>query len=148
MVFLDAFGFTGQEAIDMHFLARDAVRTQKSILSRRILENASHETTVRIARAFRAGWPWGFSRIGQYRTVLQVRDNPNDIDSLAWIVTDFLVDPLVYRNIAAWCLPPRLAGEFDGLSVGFLPKPDVGRVPNREPPDINFRTMQIVGEGS
>ena len=103
MIFLDEFGFTGQEATDMHFLARDAVRTQESILSRQILESASHETTVRIARAFRAGWPRGFSKVGQYRTVLDARDQPTNIDSLAWVVTDFLVDPLVYRNVAA-CL--------------------------------------------
>ena len=84
-LFLDEFGFTGQEAIDMHFLARDAARTQKLILSRRILERASHETTIRIARAFRAGWPQGYSKAGQGMIVVLDRDGLVDIDSLAMV---------------------------------------------------------------
>lgn len=135
MIFLDEFGFTGQEATDMHFLARDVVRTQKSILSRQILEDASHETTVRIARAYRAGWLRGFSKVGQYRTILQVRDNPNDIDPLSWIVTDFLVDPLAYRNVAAWCLHHALqdsstAFQFDSCPQKKLPSLE-GRTSSR-----------------
>ena len=123
MIFLDEFGFTGQEATDMHFLARDAVRTQESILSRQILESASHETTVRIARAFRAGWPRGFSKVGQYRTVLDARDQPTNIDSLAWVVTDFLVDPLVYRNVAAWCLHHALQESSTTFQLDSCPSP-------------------------
>ena len=123
MMFLDEFGLTGQEATDMHFLARNAVRTQKSILSRQILESESHETTVRIARAFRAGWLRGFSKAGQYRTVLEVRDHPTNIDSLAWVVTDFLVDPLVYRNIAAWCLHHSLQESSTAFQLDFCPSP-------------------------
>ena len=109
--------------MDMHFLARDAVRTQKSTLSRQILEGASHDTTVRIARAFRAGWLRGFSKVGQYRTILQVRDHPNDIDSLAWIVTEFLVDPLVYRNVATWCLHHALHDSSAAFQLDSCPSP-------------------------
>ena len=123
MIFLDEFGLTEQEAANMHFLARDAVRTQKSILSRQILESASHETTVRIARAFRAGWLRGFSKVGQYRTVLEVRDHPTNIDSLAWVVTDFLVDPLVYRNVAAWCLHHSLQESSTAFQLDYCPSP-------------------------
>ena len=123
MVFLDEFGFTGQEAVEMHFLARDAVRTQKSIRSRRILESASHETTVRIARAFRTGWLRGFSKAGQGMIVSLLRDGSVDIDSLEWLLTDLLVDPLVYRNVAAWCLHHALQESSAAFQLDSCPSP-------------------------
>ena len=123
MISLEEFGLTGKEAIDLRFLARDAVCAQKSILSRQILESASPETTVRIARAFRAGWLQGFSKVGQSTIVLQVRDDLNDIDSLEWLVTDFLVDPLIYRNVAAWCFHLALQESSADFQLDFCPSP-------------------------
>lgn len=123
MIFLEEFGFTGQEATDMHSLAQDAVRTQKSILSRRILERASHETTIRIARAFRTGWPQGFSKAGQGMMVVLHRDGLAEIDSLEWLLTDFLADPLVYRNLAAWCLHLALQESSAAFQLESCPSP-------------------------
>ena len=107
----------------MHCLAREAVRTRKSILSRKILECASRETTVRIARAFRAGWSRGLSKVGQSAIVHRVRDDPDDIDSLEWLLTDFLVDPLVYRHLAAWCLHLALQESSATFQLDFCPSP-------------------------
>ena len=123
MIFLDEFGFTGQEAIDMRSLAVKAVSAQKSILSRQVLECASQETTVRIARAFRAGWLQGFSKVGQTLIFLQLRDDLNDIDSLEWLLTDFLVDPLVYRNVAAWCFHLALQESSAAFQLDACPSP-------------------------
>ena len=123
MIFLDEFGFTGQEAIDMRSLALKAVSAQKSILSRQILECVSQETTVRIARAFRAGWLRGFSKAGQMMIISLARDDLVDIDSLEWLLIDFLVDPLVYRNVAAWCFHLALQESSANFQLDSCPSP-------------------------
>lgn len=122
-VFLDEFGFTGQEAADMRCSARKAVNAQKSILSRQILECISRATTVRIAQAIRAGWFRGFSKTGQGMIIGLHRDGLVDIDSLEWLLTDFLVDPLVYRNVAAWCLHHALQEGSAAFQLDSCPSP-------------------------
>ena len=72
---------------------------------------------------FVPGWLQGFSKVGQSTIVLQVRYDLNDIDSLEWLVTDFLVDPLVYRNLAAWCFHLALQESSAAFQLDFCPSP-------------------------
>ena len=107
----------------MRWSARKAVNAEKSILSRQILECVSHATTVRIAQAIRAGWFRGFSKTGQGMIIGLHRDGLVDIDSLEWLLTDFLVDPLVYRNPAAWCLHHALQESSAAFQLDSCPSP-------------------------
>ena len=123
-IFLDEFGITAQEAIDLRSMALESVSTHKSILSRRILERESQETSIRIAQAFRSGWLQGFSKVGQYTSVQHFLDHPDEMRYLEWLVTDFLVDPLVYRNVAAWCFHLALQESSAAFQLDSCPSPN------------------------
>ena len=122
-IFLDETGLAAQEVLDMHSIARKAASAEKSILSRRILEQASPETSARIAQAFFSVWLHGFSKIGQYGIFQSARDQLNDIRSLDWLLTNFLVDPVNYRNVAAWCFHFALQESSADFQLDCCPSP-------------------------
>ena len=51
------------------------------------------------------------------------RDGLANFDSLEWLLTDFLVDPLVYRNLAAWCLHLALQESSAAFQLDSCPSP-------------------------
>lgn len=122
-VFLDEVGMTAQESIHLRFLAVEAVSSPKSVLSRKILELECQETSIRIAQAFRSGWLQGFSKIGQYWSIQHFRDNPDDLRSLEWILTEFLVDPIVHPTVAAWCFHCALQESSATFQLDSCPSP-------------------------
>ena len=103
MVFLQEFGLKYEEIISLTSIAEETVRADKSILSRRILDHASPETSIRIRAALTADWLRSFSNVGQNSLVASFRDDPDKIKSLEGLLRNFLVDPLMYRSIVTWC---------------------------------------------
>ncbi len=120
---LDEFGITAQEAIDMRSEALKAVSTREAIRSRKILEHESPDTSRRIAQALRAGWLHGFSKAGHHTIVGRFRDHPDDKRPLEWLLTEFLVDPLVHPNVAAWCLTLALQESSAAFQLDTCPSP-------------------------
>ena len=103
MVFLQEFGLKPEEIMALRFIAEKTVSTDKSILSRRILDHVSPETSARVCTAFTADWLKSFSEVGKYTIVSFYRDDPDKIASLEGLLRNFLVDPLMYQSIVAWC---------------------------------------------
>jgi len=121
--FLDEVGMTAQEVIHLRSLAVEAVNSPKSVLSRKVLEHECQETSIRIAQAFRSGWLQGFSRVGHYWSIQHFRDNPDDLRSHEWMLTEFLVDPLVHPNVAAWCFHRALQESSVAFQLDSCPSP-------------------------
>ena len=103
MVFLQEFGLKAEEIWSLRSIAEESVNAEKSILSRRILDHASPDTSRRIRTAFTADWLRSFSEVGQYTIISVGRDFPDKIRSLEGLLRNFLADPLMYRSIVAWC---------------------------------------------
>ena len=103
MVFLQEFGLKPEEITELRSIAEETVNADKSILSRHILDHASPETSRRIRTALTADRLRSFSEVGEYTIVSFYRDAPGKIQSLEGLLRNFLVDPLVYRSIVAWC---------------------------------------------
>ena len=103
MVFLEEFGLKSEEITELTSVAEKTVNADKSILARSILDDASPETSKRIRTAMIADWLRSFSKVGQYTIVSLWRDCPHKIQSLEGLLRNFLVDPLMYRSVVAWC---------------------------------------------
>ena len=103
MNFLEEFGLTVQEAVELPFLARAAIDVEKQTLSRYILANVSPETSTRTAQALRSVPSKSYSQAGQCALILLLRDHPDEFDSLEALLKHILVNPLYYRNVAVWC---------------------------------------------
>ena len=64
MPFVDDFGLTVDEAIDLRFVAEKAIGSDKAILSRQILNHASPDASERIRVAIVSKWLESFSGAG------------------------------------------------------------------------------------
>ena len=120
---MDDFGLTLEEVIELRSVAQTAMDAEKSILSRRILDEASPDTSTRIRDAFAADWLRTFSKAGQSTLVLLSRDLPEEIQSLKGLLRNFLVDPVVYQNIAAWCFHFALQESSATFQLDHCPRP-------------------------
>ncbi len=103
MPFVDDFGLTVDEAIDLRFVAEKAIGSDKAILSRQILNHASPDASERIRVAIVSKWLESFSGAGQASLVGLWRDGPEASRSLEGVLRYVLVDPLMHRSVVTWC---------------------------------------------
>ena len=99
------------------------MNADKSILSRRILDDASPETSRHIRTALTADWLRSFSEVGQYTIVSFWRDGPDKIQSLEGLLCNFLIDPLMYRSIVAWCFHFALRASSENFQLDHCRSP-------------------------
>lgn len=99
------------------------MNAEKSILSRRILDLASPDTSRRIRTALTADWFRSFSEVGKYSIVSCWRYFPDKIQSLEGLLRNFLVDPLMYRSVVAWCFHFALQESSANLQLDHCQSP-------------------------
>ena len=121
--FLEQFGLTVQEAVDLSHLARSTIDADKHVLSRRILARASPGTSTRIAQALRSVPSKSFSNAGQCALILLLRDNPHEIDSLESLLKYILVHPVHFRSVAVWCFQFALRDTATNLQLHHCQSP-------------------------
>ena len=103
MGFVDEFGLTVDEVMELRFIAEEAIRTDKAVLARTIANLASPKLTERIRHSLVAGSFKTLSKVGQASLMLLSRDNPDEFQSFEGVLNGILVDPLAHRDIATWC---------------------------------------------
>ncbi len=103
MSFVDEFGLTVDEAVDLRSVAEKAINSEKSILSRQILNHASPDISERIRETLVSKWLESFSEVGQASLVGLWRDGPEALRSLEGVLRHVLVDPVMHRSVITWC---------------------------------------------
>ena len=102
MTFVDHFGLTVNEVIDLKSAAEKAIESDRAVLSRQILLQESPETSERIRAALVSKWMESFSEAGQAGLVLLSRDSPEVFKSLEGVLRRVLVDPVMHRSVTVW----------------------------------------------
>ena len=123
MSFAEELGLTVDESLELRAVAENAMETEKALVSRRILEHASPETSERIRKAMVAGWFEASSKAGYARLILLARDNPNEFQSLESVLKRVLVDPVMHRSVATWCFYFALQESSADFQLDHCPSP-------------------------
>ena len=123
MDFVDEFGLTIDEILDLKSIAENAVDTNRAVLSRTILNHVSPETSQRIREALVASSFKTLSKAGYMRLILLSRDNPEEFQSLERLLKEILSDPAMHRSVATWCFYFALRECSENFQLIHCPSP-------------------------
>ena len=123
MDFVEEFGLTFDEILELRSIAENAVGTNRAVLSRAILDHASPETSERIRKLLLAGSSKALSKAGYMSLVLLARDHPDEFQGLEGVLKRILVDPVMHRSVASWCLYFALQDCSANFQLNQCPSP-------------------------
>lgn len=123
MDFVEEFGLTFDEILELRSIAENAVGTNRAVLSRAILDHASPETSERIRKSLLEGSWRALSKAGCTSLILLARDHPNEFQSLEGVLKGILVDPVMHGSVASWCLYFALHECSANFQLNHCPSP-------------------------
>lgn len=123
MDFVEEFGLTIDEILDLKSIAENAVDSNRAALSRTILDHASPETSQRIREALVAASFKTLSKAGYMRLVLLFREHPEEFQSLEVLLKEVFADPAMHRSVATWCFYFALHRCSENFQLNHCPSP-------------------------
>lgn len=123
MGFVEEFGLTIDEIFELRAIAENAVEKDKAVLSRTILDYVSPATSRRIRESLVAESFKTLSKAGYMSLVGLSKYDPDELQSLERILKRVMVDPVMHRSVATWCLYFALRECSENFQLNHCPSP-------------------------